>query len=72
MAHVSRPPTPERRHASAPLPLMGFVVVLGSAALFGTLGPLARFAYDAGVDPAAWVAWRGGIGLLALLAFIAW
>jgi drug/metabolite transporter (DMT)-like permease len=51
---------------------MGFVVVLGSAALFGTLGPLARFAYDAGVDPAAWVAWRGGIGLLALLAFIAW
>jgi drug/metabolite transporter (DMT)-like permease len=56
----------------APLPLLGVLTVLGSAALFGTLGPLSRFAYDLGVGPAAWVAWRALIGLLALVGFIAW
>jgi drug/metabolite transporter (DMT)-like permease len=60
------------RSATTTLPVMGFVAVLGSAALFGTLGPLSRFAYEAGVEPAAWVTWRGLIGLLTLGAFIAW
>jgi drug/metabolite transporter (DMT)-like permease len=47
-------------------------VVIGSAALFGMLGPLARFAYDAGLEPAAFVAWRAGIALVGVLAFVAW
>ena len=36
------------------------------------LGPLARFAYDAGMEPAAFVAWRRSIGLLGLVAYVAW
>ncbi len=36
------------------------------------LGPLSRFAYEAGMAPLAFVAWRGGIGLLATAAFVAW
>ena len=46
--------------------------MLGAAALFGMLGPLARFAYDAGMEPAAFVAWRALIGLLGLGAYVAW
>lgn len=74
MAPVSTTSVPgvESRHVARPVPLLGFLTVLGSAALFGTLGPLSRFAYDMGVEPAAWVAWRGAIGLLTLVAFIAW
>ncbi|MGH2474761.1 MAG: DMT family transporter [Candidatus Limnocylindrales bacterium] len=52
--------------------LSGFAIVLGSAALFGMLGPLSRFAYDAGMEPTAFVAWRAGIGLVALALFVAW
>jgi drug/metabolite transporter (DMT)-like permease len=71
---VTAPPAPfpAARVADRPVPLLGFVTVIGSAALFGTLGPLSRFAYDLGVDPAAWVAWRGAVGLLTLLMVIAW
>lgn len=72
MAPVSATPALDRRRATTTLPLTGFVVVLGSAALFGTLGPLSRFAYEAGASPAAWVAWRGVVGVLTLLALIAW
>jgi drug/metabolite transporter, DME family len=53
-------------------PPIGFVIVLGAAALFGTLGPLSRFAYDAGMEPAAFVAWRAFIAVGATLAFVAW
>ena len=53
-------------------PLAGFAIVLGAASLFGMLGPLSRFAYDAGMEPLSFVAWRALIGLLALAAFVAW
>ncbi len=53
-------------------PLAGFAIVLGAASLFGMLGPLSRFAYDAGMEPLSFVAWRALIGLLALGAFVAW
>ena len=43
-------------------PLIGFAIVLASAALFGTLGPLSNFAYDAGMEPIPFVAWRAFIG----------
>lgn len=64
--------TASTRSLSAPTPALGILIVLGSAALFGALGPLSRFAYDAGMDPAAFVAWRALIGLAGLVAFIAW
>jgi drug/metabolite transporter (DMT)-like permease len=57
---------------SAHPPLIGFGIVIGAAALFGTLGPLSRFAYEAGMEPNAFVAWRAFIGLLATGAYVAW
>lgn len=53
-------------------PILGVTVVLTAAALFGMLGPLSRFAYDAGMEPLGFVAWRGAIGLAATLAFVGW
>jgi drug/metabolite transporter (DMT)-like permease len=47
-------------------------VVLVAASLFGTLGPLSRFAYDAGMEPLAFVAWRAAIAFVATAAFVAW
>lgn len=45
---------------------LGAVLVLAAATLFGFLGVGARFAYDAGVQPFAFVAWRAGVGALGL------
>jgi DME family drug/metabolite transporter len=53
-------------------PVAGFLIVLAAASLFGTLGPLSRFAYDAGMDPVGFVAWRAGIGFLATAAVVWW
>ena len=53
-------------------PLLGFAVVIVAASLFGMLGPLSRFAYDAGMEPVGFVAWRAGIGLLATAIFVGW
>jgi drug/metabolite transporter, DME family len=53
-------------------PVAGFVIIIVAAGLFGTLGPLSRFAYDAGMEPLPFVAWRGLIGLSATLVFVAW
>lgn len=54
------------------VPLRGFAIVIVSAALFGMLGPLSRFAYEAGMEPPAFVAWRAMIGFLGLAAFVGW
>jgi drug/metabolite transporter (DMT)-like permease len=53
-------------------PVAGFVVIIVAASLFGMLGPLSRFAYDAGMEPLPFVAWRGVIGLVAVVVFVAW
>lgn len=53
-------------------PIVGVLIVLTAAALFGTLGPLSRFAYDAGMEPLAFVTWRGAGGFLATAVFVAW
>ncbi len=53
-------------------PVAGFAIVILAASLFGTLGPLSRFAYGAGMEPLPFVAWRGLIGLIATASFIAW
>lgn len=39
--------------------LLGTVSALTAAALFGTLGPLSRFAADLGMEGVAFTAWRG-------------
>jgi drug/metabolite transporter (DMT)-like permease len=58
--------------ASTRPPVAGVAVVLVAASLFGALGPLSRFAYQAGMEPLSFVAWRAGIGFLATAAFVAW
>ena len=40
----------------------GFAIVIAAASLFGMLGVLSRAAYDLGMEPPAFVAWRAGIG----------
>lgn len=57
---------------SARPPIAGVAIVIIAASLFGTLGPVSRFAYDAGMQPLAFVAWRGAIAFLATAAFVAW
>ncbi|HKG57571.1 MAG TPA: DMT family transporter [Candidatus Limnocylindrales bacterium] len=52
-------------------PPLGYVLALVGASLFAWLGPLSRFAYDAGMGPLAFVAWRAGVGSLILGAIIA-
>jgi drug/metabolite transporter (DMT)-like permease len=53
-------------------PTLGALIVLGSAALFGMLGPLSNAAYDAGLDPLTLVAWRSGLATLAIVGVVAW
>jgi pimeloyl-ACP methyl ester carboxylesterase/drug/metabolite transporter (DMT)-like permease len=48
----------------------GALIVVTAASLFGMLGTLSRFAYDAGLTPFAWVAWRAAIGAIALVVVI--
>ena len=67
---VSRLPSPVAP-AERP-PLAGFAIVILAASLFGTLGPLSRFAYDAGMVPTTFVAWRGVIAFIGAGAFVAW
>lgn len=50
---------------------LGTVIVVVAAALFGSLGVLARLAYDDGMEPFAFVAWRAGVGALGLWLAIA-
>ena len=50
--------------------LAGAGLVALAAACFGTLGPLSRFAGDAGVDALPLVTWRAAIGALVVAAFI--
>jgi drug/metabolite transporter (DMT)-like permease len=50
--------------------LLGAGLIVLAAACFATLGPLSRFADDAGVDPLTLVTWRAGIGAVVIAAFI--
>jgi drug/metabolite transporter (DMT)-like permease len=52
--------------------LVGSLTVVAAATGFGLLGPLARFAYDTGLDPIAFVAWRAAFGTLVVVAYAAW
>ncbi len=48
----------------------GAGLIVLAAACFGTLGPLSRFAGQAGVDALSLVAWRSGIGAACVIAFL--
>jgi drug/metabolite transporter, DME family len=50
--------------------LVGAGLVALAAACFGTLGPLSRFAGDAGVDSLTLVTWRAALGALVVGIFI--
>ena len=50
--------------------LVGAGLVALAAACFGTLGPLSRFAGDAGVDSLTLVTWRAALGALVVGVFI--
>jgi drug/metabolite transporter (DMT)-like permease len=68
-------PTPAARttpDVPAITPAIGIAIVLGAATLFGTLGPLSRFAYEAGMEPFTFVAWRALIGVGGTIAFVLW
>ena len=72
-ARAANPTSPTLAPATvAGPPVTGFLIVIVAASLFGMLGPLSRFAYDAGMTPLAFVAWRGAVGLIATSVFIAW
>jgi drug/metabolite transporter (DMT)-like permease len=60
-----------RRSTAAPrADLVGAGLVALAAACFGTLGPLSRFAGDAGVDSLTLVTWRAAIGAVVVSAYI--
>lgn len=50
--------------------LNGALLIILAATCFGTLGPLSRFAEDAGVGSLALVAWRAGLGAGTMLVLI--
>ena len=51
--------------------LVGAGLVALAAACFGTLGPLSRFAGDAGVDSLTLVTWRAALGAAVVGMFMA-
>jgi drug/metabolite transporter, DME family len=53
-------------------PVRGLAIVVVAASMFGMLGPLSRFAYDAGMVPLAFVSWRAAIAFVATAVFIGW
>jgi drug/metabolite transporter, DME family len=65
-------PAVQRAELGEAVPLTGLLIVVGAAALFGMLGVLSRSAYDAGMEPTAFVAWRAMVGSLGLGAYVAW
>ena len=50
--------------------LTGTLAAVIAATLFGTLGPLARFASDVGVDGVAFTSWRATLGVAFLAVLI--
>jgi drug/metabolite transporter (DMT)-like permease len=49
---------------------LGALIVVVAAALFGSLGVSSRFAYDQGMEPFAFVAWRATVGAIGLLLVV--
>ena len=49
---------------------LGAAMIVVAAVGFGTLGPMARYADEAGVSSLALAAWRAGVGALIVLLFL--
>ncbi|HET6379420.1 MAG TPA: DMT family transporter [candidate division Zixibacteria bacterium] len=67
---MTRPTRAATPHHDGP-DLVGAGLVVLAAACFGTLGPLSRFAGDAGVDSLTIVAWRAALGAALVGGFLA-
>jgi DME family drug/metabolite transporter len=52
--------------------LFGSATVVAAAAGFGLLGPVARFAYETGLEPLSFVAWRALFATLIVAVFVVW
>lgn len=52
------------------MPASGYLLVIAAASLFAWLGPLSRWAYDRGMEPLSFVAWRAAIGALVLAVVV--
>lgn len=52
------------------MPASGYLLVIAAASLFAWLGPLSRWAYDRGMEPLSFVAWRAAIGALILAVVV--
>jgi DME family drug/metabolite transporter len=50
--------------------LLGSLALVVAASGFGMLGPVARLAYETGIEPMAFVAWRAVFGLAAIAAIV--
>ncbi|MGH2401584.1 MAG: EamA family transporter [Candidatus Limnocylindria bacterium] len=50
--------------------LVGAGLIVTAAVCFGTLGPITRYADDAGVGSLAIVAWRAGLGATAMIVLL--
>jgi drug/metabolite transporter (DMT)-like permease len=51
--------------------LIGSLALVLAASGFGMLGPVARLAYETGIEPMAFVAWRATFGVFAILLIVA-
>jgi drug/metabolite transporter (DMT)-like permease len=51
-------------------PAVGYGAAIVAASLFAWLGPLSRWAYEGGMEPLPFVAWRAGIGAAILLLIV--
>src|SRR5688572_30714427 len=49
---------------------LGTALIVLAAICFGTLGPLSRYAEEAGVGSLALVAWRAGLGAAVMALFV--
>ena len=49
---------------------LGALLIVIAAAGFGTLGPMARYADEAGVSSLALATWRAGVGAVVVLTFL--
>lgn len=49
---------------------LGAALIVVAATSFGTLGPIARFADEAGVSSLTLVTWRAGVGAIVVLLFL--
>jgi drug/metabolite transporter (DMT)-like permease len=52
--------------------VLGSATVVAAAAGFGLLGPVARFAYETGLEPISFVAWRALFATLIVALFVGW